>query len=62
MYEGLYNVRKGLAPGDAEAIGLLTAKLLLCWDEWQHRRVEEISFDQDDAATRDISLDFTLPH
>jgi hypothetical protein len=62
MYEGLYNVRKGLSEQDAGTIGLMTAKLLLCWDEWQHRRVEEISFDQDDAATRDISLDFTLPH
>lgn len=62
MYEGLYNVRKGLSADDAKAVGVMTAKLLLCWDEWQHRRVEEISFDQDDAATRDISLDFTLPH
>jgi hypothetical protein len=62
MYEGLYNVRKGLSASDAEAVGVMTAKLLLRWDEWQHRRVEEISFEQDDAATRDISLDFTLPH
>jgi hypothetical protein len=62
MYEGLYNVRKGLSTSDAEAVGVMTAKLLLRWDEWQHRRVEEISFEQDDAATRDISLDFTLPH
>jgi hypothetical protein len=62
MYEGLYNVRKGLTASDKQAIGVMTAKLLLRWDEWQHRRVEEISFEQDDAATRDISLDFTLPH
>lgn len=62
MYEGLYNVRKGLAPSDAKLIGLMTAQLLFRWEDWQHRRVEEISFEQDDAATRDISLDFTLPH
>lgn len=62
MYEGLYNTRKGLSDGDRAAVGFMTAWLLLRWSHWVHRRVERITFADEDASRREISVDFTLPN
>lgn len=62
MYEGLYDVQKGLAPQDARRIGLMTARLLFPWHRWVHRRVERLHFSDEDAIHHDVSVDFTLPH
>ena len=62
MYEGLYDTRKGLSPGDAEVIGAMTARLMFPWDQWVHRRVDRVTFSDEDALCRDVSIDFTVPH
>lgn len=61
MYEGLYDTQKGLSDRDARRIGLMTARLLNPWSRWVHRRVERITFCDEDALNRDVSIDFTLP-
>jgi len=62
VYEGLYNARKGLSEQDAILVGAMTARLLFPWDAWVHRRVERITFCDEDALRREISVDFTLPN
>lgn len=62
MYEGLYDVEKGLAPHDARRIGLMTAGLLFPWNRWVHRRVERLHFCDEDSIHHDVSIDFTLPY
>jgi hypothetical protein len=61
VYDGLYDPRAGLSKSDAELIGAMTAKLLQPWDSWLHRRVEHLTFCDEDAVMRDVSIDFTLP-
>lgn len=43
-------------------VGAMTARLLLSWDHWTHRRVERITYCDSDALRRDVSVDFTLPN
>jgi hypothetical protein len=62
MYQGLYDTRKGLSDADARIIGAMTARLILSWERWIHRRVERITFCDADALRRDVSVDFTLPN
>lgn len=62
MYKGLYDIREGLSEKDAKVVGAMTARLLFPWDSWMHRRVERITFCDEDALRRDISLDLTLPN
>lgn len=62
MYEGLFDVKKGLSEQDARRIGLMTAGLLFPWNRWVHRRVERLHFCDEDAIHHDVSVDFTLPH
>jgi hypothetical protein len=62
MYEGLYDTKKGLSAEDFELVGAMTAKLLMPWREWVHRRVDRVTFSDEDALCRDVSIDFTLPH
>jgi hypothetical protein len=62
MYKGLYNPYDALSSEDFHAVGLLTAQLLLFWSSWTHRRVERIKFVDEDAISRDVSVDFTVPH
>jgi hypothetical protein len=40
----------------------LTAQLLLFWSSWTHRRVERVSFSDEDVIRRAVSVDFTIPH
>lgn len=61
MYRGLYDTRTGLAPRDFAVIGKMTARLVLPWHAWVHRRVERVTFCDEDALHRDTSIDFTLP-
>lgn len=60
MYEGLYDTRKGLSGNDAKLVGAMTAQLL-DWTRWVHRRVEHVTFCDEDAVRRNVSIDFTLP-
>jgi hypothetical protein len=62
MYEGLYDTRKGLSARDKRTVGLMTARLLLLWNRWVHRRVDRVEFIDEDAVRRTLSIDFTLPH
>lgn len=62
MYEGLYDTRQGLSEPDAELIGAMTTRLLFPWDRWVYRRVEHVTFCDEDSVRRDISIDFTLPN
>lgn len=62
MYEGLYDTQKGLSPKDAEVIGGMTARLMFPWRQWMHRCVDRVTFSDEDALCRDVSIDFTLPH
>jgi hypothetical protein len=62
MYEGLYDTRKGLSPRDSEVIGAMTARLIFPWDQWIHRRVDRVTFSDEDALCRDVSVDFTIPY
>lgn len=61
MYDGLCDTRRGLSRRDAEVVGLMTARLILSWDRWLHRRVERLTFCDEDAIHRNVSIDFTLP-
>jgi hypothetical protein len=61
VYEGLYDTRHGLSKEDAELVGAMTARLLLPWDRWVHRRVDHVKFCDEDAVRRSISVDFHLP-
>jgi hypothetical protein len=62
VYEGLFDTRKGLSEHDRAQIGVMMARLLLPWSRWVHRRVERVAFCDEDAARREIGIDFTLPH
>jgi hypothetical protein len=62
VYKGLFDTKQGLSESDARAVGFMTLNLVLLWERWVHRRVERISFCDDDSAKRDVSVDFTLPH
>jgi hypothetical protein len=62
MYEGLFDTRKGLSTKDAHDIGAMTARLMFPWDQWVHRRVDRVTFSDEDAIFRKVSVDFTLPH
>lgn len=62
MYQGLFNPRGELARKDREAVGVLTAQLMLPWSAWVHRRVERIEFTDEDTLARSMSMDFTIPH
>ena len=62
MYQGLYNTRRGLSPGDFARVGALNALLMLQWNQWVHRRVELTRILDAGLAHRDVSVDFTLPH
>lgn len=62
MYEGLFDTRKGLQGTNRVAVGAMTARLILPWNHWVHRRVERIEFCDVDAARRKVSIDFTLPY
>lgn len=61
MYKGLYDSRTGLTPKGADLIGTATAQLISQWDRWVHRRVERVTFSDEDALNRDVSVDFSLP-
>lgn len=62
MYEGLYDTRKGLSSEDFELIGGMTARLMHPWEAWVHRRVDQVTFSDEDALCRSVSIDFTLPY
>jgi hypothetical protein len=62
VYEGLHDTRQGLSDDDTNRIGIMTARLLDPWDRWVHRRVERVTFCDEDALRRDVSIDFTLPY
>jgi hypothetical protein len=62
MYQGLYDTRRGLTDADSSEIGIMTARLLLPWNRWVHRRVERLEFCDEDAVRRNVSIDFTLPY
>lgn len=62
MYQGLFDVKKGLSAPDARQIGLMTAGLLFPWSRWVHRRVERLHFCDEDSVYHDVSIDFTLPY
>ncbi len=46
----------------SRTVGLLTAQLMLPWDNWVHRRVERVTFTDQDVIQRAVSIDFTLPY
>jgi hypothetical protein len=50
-----------MSPDDKRRIGLTTALLLLQRPQWLHRRVELITFEDEDVIRRSNSVDFTLP-
>lgn len=61
LYDGLYDPQVGLSPGNAAKVGTMTARLILSWGRWIHRRVERVTFCDEAALRRDVSVDFTLP-
>lgn len=61
MYRGLFNLRRGLDKDDYAVVGTMTAVLMLRWNEWVHRKVETVTFVDEDAARRSVGIDFTLP-
>lgn len=62
LYRGLFDPKTGLDEDRAKKVGVMTAQLILNWPRWVHRRVERVSFCDEDALSRNVSVDFTLPH
>lgn len=51
-----------MSPDDRHRVGLATALLVVRRQEWLHRRVESVTWEDQDVIRRSISVDFTLPH
>lgn len=55
------NSKPPIDPEDRRRLGLVTATLILRQQEWLHRRVEHVTFEDADLMRRSNSVDFTIP-
>ena len=61
-YAPLFDSALEMSPDDKRRVGLTTALLIVRRPLWLHRRVELVSWEDQDVIRRSTSLDFTLPH
>ena len=60
-YAPLFDASLELSPDAQRRIGSMNALLVLRWHEWIHRRVEVLTFEDEDVVRRSNSVDFTVP-
>lgn len=60
-YEAIFDVYQPLSGQNLSRIGLINAELITKWNRWVHRRVEVLSFSNEDVVRRRMSVDFTIP-
>lgn len=60
-YDGLFDAYVPLEGNGLSTIGRINAELVFKWNRWVHRRVDELSFSNEDVVQRSMSIDFTIP-
>jgi hypothetical protein len=60
-YLPLFDHTKEMSTEERRRVGLVTAALLLRQQEWFHRRVEQVTYEDIDLMRRRNSVDFTIP-
>lgn len=60
-YQDIFDRTDKIDLEDRRRVGLVTATLLLRRQEWQHRRVELVTFEDQGVTRRRNSVDFTVP-
>jgi hypothetical protein len=60
-YLPIFDQTKAISTDERRRVGLVTATLLLRQQEWLHRRVEFVAYEDVDLMRRRNSVDFTIP-
>jgi hypothetical protein len=61
LYSPVFDLALEMSPDDKRRVGLTTALLIVRRQLWLHRRVELVTWEDQDVIRRSNSIDFTLP-